>query len=546
MKKNNGGGTWVAGVATFAAYYAGAKLGFALTFQPNPVSTLWPPNALLLAILLLTATRNWWAIILAAFAAHLAIELQSGVPILMVLCWFLSNSAQALIAAACMIRFSRQPLRFDNLRNTEVFVLYGVLGAPFLISFVDVGFVKLVGWGKSDYWEMWRIRFFSNLVAALTFVPAVVLGVLGIRDGLKMPSGRRIMEGAAVFAGLIILGVWVFSGENLLPSQVPVLVCAPLPLLLWAAVRFGPGGLSISLLITALFIIWGSVHHRGPFTQLNPIENVFSLQLFLIMVCVPLMFLAALLQEQRRTESSLRASHMQISSLAGRLIHAQEEERKRIARELHDDFSQRLAAQSLALNHITRQISPANADVSRQLLAIKERTSELSEDLRLLSHDLHPATLEHAGLPVALQSLAAEFARGRKMRVDLHLEAGTPPVPINIALCCFRVVQEALRNAARHAQATLAQVSVHVTDSRVFLSVADNGLGIEMEKLCSSPGLGITSMRERVKLLGGEFEIMRREKVGTLVAVTVPMGQNALTESEAPEPIADIGNGELV
>lgn len=265
---------------------------------------------------------------------------------------------------------------------------------------------------------------------------------------------------------------------------------------------------------------------------MSPIENVFSLQLFLIMVSLPLMFLSALLQERQRAEGSLRASHMQISNLAGRLIHAQEEERRRIARELHDDFSQRLAAQALALNHVARQIPGDCPDVAKQLSALKERASELSEDLRLLSHGLHPATLDYAGLPAALQSLAAEICEGKQMRVNLHVEASSSKVPINIALCCYRVVQEALRNAVKHARATLTQVSVNVTDSCVFLSIADNGPGIDLDKLWASTGIGLTSMRERVKLLGGEVEIMRREKEGTLVAVTVPLG-NAAAKGES-------------
>jgi len=100
------------------AYYVGARIGFAFTFQPHPISTLWPPNSLLLAALLLTPARSWWLLLLAAFPAHLAAELQSGVPAAMVLGWFVSNSSEALIGAACIRVLVAGPLRFDSSRTS--------------------------------------------------------------------------------------------------------------------------------------------------------------------------------------------------------------------------------------------------------------------------------------------------------------------------------------------------------------------------------------------------------------------------------------------
>jgi two-component system sensor histidine kinase UhpB len=177
----------------------------------------------------------------------------------------------------------------------------------------------------------------------------------------------------------------------------------------------------------------------------------------------------------------------------------------------------------MALSDAKRQMVPMCGALAQQLDVLRELTVKLSEDIRLISHELHPATLEHAGLPAALHSLSAEFTKIMNVPVDFCFNGEKPEIPPNLALCCYRVVQEALRNAAKHAHATLVQVSIHVTDSRVFLSIADNGMGIELAKLYGSAGLGITSMRERVRLLGGEFEILRRDIKGTLVAVTLPL-----------------------
>src|SRR6266576_2588943 len=123
-----------------AAYYLGGIVGFALTFSTHAVSTLWPPNAVLLACLLLTPTKKWWLVLLGVFPVHVAVQLQSGVPTLMILCWFLSNTSEALIGAYCIRGLTRSQLKFDNFWDTGVFVIFAVFLAPFVSSFIDAAF----------------------------------------------------------------------------------------------------------------------------------------------------------------------------------------------------------------------------------------------------------------------------------------------------------------------------------------------------------------------------------------------------------------------
>jgi hypothetical protein len=185
---------WVAAISVFVAYYLGSKIGFLLTFQPHPVSVLWPPNSILLAALLLTPARTWWLALLAAFPAHLAAQLQSNVPPAMLLCWFISNSCEALIGAGCVRYLIRGPVRFDRLRDVGIFCGFAAVAGPFLSSFVDAGFVALNHWGQDGYWQVWRIRFTSNVLATLTLVPLIVswsrggidwLGRIGARPGFR-------------------------------------------------------------------------------------------------------------------------------------------------------------------------------------------------------------------------------------------------------------------------------------------------------------------------------------------------------------------------
>ena len=156
-----------------AAYYLGAKLGFALTFQPHPVSALWPPNAILLAALLLAPTRWWWTFFLAAFTAHLVVGLPSGAPIALMLSWFVSNSAEALMGAICIRHFIAPPIRLNSFRRVCIFLCFAVVLAPLLTSFLDAAFVKLSGWKNDGYWLVWRMRLFSNALAALTIIPVL-------------------------------------------------------------------------------------------------------------------------------------------------------------------------------------------------------------------------------------------------------------------------------------------------------------------------------------------------------------------------------------
>src|SRR5688500_10660128 len=242
---------WAA-LAVAVAYYVGAKVGLALTPEPQPVSTLWPPNAILLGALLLAPLRSWPMVLLAALPAHLAVELGSGIPLPMVLSWFVSNSAEALLGAAGVRWFIKRPVQFDNFRRVGIFVGFAAILAPFASSFLDAAFVKWNGFGTASYWEVWRVRFFSNVLAILTLVPAIVTWGNTDLASLRSVGRWRLLEAGALVGGLLVVCSLVFSGPALASHTTPALLSAPLPFLLWAAVRFGPAGASASLLVFAL------------------------------------------------------------------------------------------------------------------------------------------------------------------------------------------------------------------------------------------------------------------------------------------------------
>ena len=220
----------------------------------------------------------------------------------------------------------------------------------------------------------------------------------------------------------------------------------------------------------------------------------------------------------------LRRSHQQNQELAGRLINAQEVERARIARELHDDVGQRIASFSIALGTLRRRLPAAPQPVHDELAGLQRETVTLGNDLRSLSHELHPALLEHLGLVDALRRRCEEVSAESGVTVALDVTAELGPVPDEVALCLYRVAQEALRNVVNHAEARSARVELSRQNGRVAMRIIDDGRGFEPGMAASHRGLGLVSLDERVKMLEGTLAIESSPHIGTTVSVMVPCG----------------------
>jgi PAS domain S-box-containing protein len=304
----------VIGLCVFAGYYLGARVGFALTFKPYPVSVLWPPNSILVAALLLTPPRIWWFILLAAFPAHCAAQIQSHVPPLMILCWFVSNCSEAVIGAGLTRYLVRGPIQFTSLRNAGIFCLCVVFAGPFLSSFLDAAFVRWNAWGQGTYWDLIRLRFFSNALAALIVAPLIVTwatkGILVVRT-----AGRaRLLEACLILLGLLVIGFAVLYKFG--PGADSALLFLTLPFLLWAAARFGSLGTSTALSIVGFLAIWSGSLGHGPFSGGTAEQNTLSIQIFLVVLSIPMLFLAAVIEERATGETERRESESRFRIVA--------------------------------------------------------------------------------------------------------------------------------------------------------------------------------------------------------------------------------------
>lgn len=304
-----------------AAYYLGARLGFGLTFQPNPISTLWPPNAILLGALLLAPKRHWPLLVLAALPAHIASELQGGVPFAMVLGWFASNCSEALIGAFLVRGLLGDEVRFDSMRHVLVFIACGGLLAPFASSFLDAALVVLLGWGHAGYWQLWMRRIPSNVLSELAIVP-VVVAWLGPADSRRR-SPALPGEAALLIACLAIVNFVAFALLDWSSSSAGLMRYLPVPLLLWAALRFGPRGASAAFLSVVLAAIWGALHDKGPFLSDQALHTAHSLQLFLSVMAMAVLLLTAAIgeREHARRELTHLARVALLGELAGAIAH---------------------------------------------------------------------------------------------------------------------------------------------------------------------------------------------------------------------------------
>ena len=225
----------------------------------------------------------------------------------------------------------------------------------------------------------------------------------------------------------------------------------------------------------------------------------------------------------RESEERARASCREARDLAGRLISARESERTRIARDLHDDIGQRVASLSIALSRIQRQI-PAGAKVKQCLFALEQQTTQLSADLRHLSHELHPGVLEHLGLLEALRERCEDFSHESGIPVRLDVCESFPDLSDSSALCLYRVAQEALRNVATHARAQHVTLTLDRAEDCLRMQVNDDGCGFDPKALAGRRGLGLVSLTERVRMLGGDVAVTAAPDAGTHLAVSLPMG----------------------
>jgi len=509
--------------------YLSSQLGGALAVRSPIAWPLWPGCAILVGVLLLVPRKFWLAVILAAFAAFVLYDLQAGVHIRSILVLILADTIEVLTATLGISYLLHGFSRLNSLRALGRYSFFAVIVAPVLVA--SVGALAHHG----DYWATWKISYFSEALALVTLTPAI-LGWASEGPGWAKKSRGRYLEAAILTVALSFLGYISLTTSRM--SNWPAALYLIVPLLLWSALRFGSLGVSNSVIVVAFFSIWGAVHGRGPFAVSDPLQHVLSLQVFLLLAAAPFMVLAVVVEERKQTEEALR-------DLSGRLIHSQDEERNRLARELHDDFSQRLSMLAFDLERAEEATKHSLGDTHHKIHELWNEACEIGADLHSLSHQLHSSTLESLGLVPGISSFCNEFSEQQGIEVDFVQQNIPRSIPSDVALCLFRIVQEGLRNVKKHSGASRAQVRLTGTDKAIRLALSDNGAGFNFPTASAAVGLGIRSMQERLRMVRGVFEIQSRPMHGTQIAASVPLKPSVASKevhSLRPAQVTHLGN----
>ena len=233
------------------------------------------------------------------------------------------------------------------------------------------------------------------------------------------------------------------------------------------------------------------------------------------------MFLSVVIDEAHRTHESLQL-------VSTRLLNAQEQERARIGRELHDDINQRLALLAVQLG----QLQDNPSEVQNRLQELKNSTAEISTDVQALSHDLHSSKLEYLGAAAGIRSWCREFAERQKVEIDFRSNVQSV-LPLEVGRTLFRVLQEALHNSIKHSGVKRVEVRLQEGTGEIHLTISDLGKGFDLEAALRGKGLGLTSMHERVRLVNGTILIESKPIVGTTIHVRVPFASEHGTRRAA-------------
>ncbi len=590
-----------------------------------------------MSVLVLVPRRIWPVLLTAGLAGFFLYDLQAHDPIRSILWLILSNAVEVLIAAFCLRNSFDGVPQLNSVKALAKYAFYAVFLAPFIGAFL--GALS----ARSNYWTSWKMAFFSEALGFLTLLPAILGWAREISHWAQKPR-TYYLEAIALLVALVFLGSLAFATPG--RGSAPELLYSLVPLLLWSTLRFGSTGVSTSMIAIAFVSIWGAVHGRGPFTEPGQSVNVLSLQLFLVFLATPFLFLAALVEERRQVERELRESEERfrlaaqagkmfayewdvttdvlvrseqsaqilgideatpttgqqilakvhpddrerlaaavsklspekpileisyrmvrpngpvlwvgrssrahfdeqrrmlrivgmmaditerkfaeeaLSSLSSRLIKAQEQERSRIARELHDDLGQRMALLQIGLEQFEHETAGLSSQARQHLQNVVEIASELSSDLHNLSHQLLPVKLDLQGLVAAMGSLCGEVSKQHGIRIKFVHHDVPCQIREDVSLCLFRIVQEALRNVVRHSGAVEAEVSLSGNGDGIDLCISDSGTGFNAESVRGKGGLGLISMGERLRLVAGHFSIESESSLGTRIRARIP--QNAV------------------
>jgi integral membrane sensor domain MASE1 len=356
-----------------------------LWVPPTRLSTIWIHGGLLLGIVLLVPRRRWPLVLVAGALGQALVLITMGIaplPAALLVCSL--NASVTCVLGLALGRVLPQGFPLATVREFMIYLLTVAVGGAVLASTAFL-FAAAVTDLRPATFEFWRTFALAAVLAYVTVTPAVVYLVQGYHQIRHDPPKRR-MEAAALTLLLGVSAGLVFMGDVSPSVTWPTFGFTVVPLLLWAAVRFGTFGVSASLLFVTTISTLGTGRGLGPFTGQSPEANTMTLQFFMLATGLPFMALSIVLTGQRRATAALRSTHTRLRAINRDLVQAREEESSRIARELHDDIGQQLALVSIGLSRLRGSIADSASGPSKDVTLLQAQTGSIVRSLREISH----------------------------------------------------------------------------------------------------------------------------------------------------------------
>ena len=513
-------------VTVFVAYYLAATLAQTTTnIRSGNLGPVWPASGIALAAVLAYGYRVWPGLAAGALLG----AYQSPVFLLTAAGQAAGATLAALVGAFLLRRIDHFDPALSRLRDALALIVLGAFASAVLSA--SIGVWSLYATGLQAYSGLasaWLIYWLGDATGVLLVTPLVFTWQALVR----IRSRKRIVELAALVVVVLAACLLIFGDLPLVPIRLHVLAFAVLPLVMWAAIDFGIGGASLSVFLIATAATLLTAMGFGPFSVNTPFVNAALLDVLFAVLAISGLAMAAVIAERERSETereqlirvqtAMEAREEALSTVSRRLIEAQEQERRRIARELHDDIGQRLSLLAVNLTGMVNGAGDA-ARFQSQAIEVQRKAAEIATDIQTMSHRLHSSALELLGAAAAIQHLCEEFAEQQTAVVHFESHGLPDELPRDVALCLFRIVQEGLNNAVKHSGVRLFKVSLWGTPGYVQLIVRDAGKGFDVAAGRAGRGLGLVSMEERIKLVGGDLSIDSQPHHGTAIHARVPV-----------------------